>query len=117
MILTVDVGNTRIKAAVLRGYPCSILFLKEELKNIEIFFKKFTNTAHLVVGWKCRKKSLLSLKRGGSSFCSMMTTFLSLMGMKRHNLGIDRMVLLPSNLQFPGKNRLVMLELVSHLIL
>jgi hypothetical protein len=40
MILTVD-GNTRIKA-VLRRYPCSIFFMKEELKeNIENILKKF----------------------------------------------------------------------------
>jgi type III pantothenate kinase len=48
----------------------------------------------------------------------MMTIFLSSIGMKTQTLGIDRMVLAAgATLQFPGMNRLVMLELVSHLIL
>jgi type III pantothenate kinase len=61
MILTVDVGNTRIKAAVFEEDILlqHLFFMKEELKeNIENILKKFKNTSHgCCVGRKCRKQS------------------------------------------------------------
>jgi type III pantothenate kinase len=47
MILTVDVGNTRIKAAVLRRISSwHFVFMKEEPeKNIENILKNLKNTS------------------------------------------------------------------------
>ena len=52
MVLTVDVGNTRIKAAVFEGSKVleNFVFEKNELeKKIEKILKKFPNCSDLVV--------------------------------------------------------------------
>jgi type III pantothenate kinase len=115
MILTVDVGNTRIKAAVfeediLLDY---FVFTKKELQNnIENILKKFKNTTHLVVAsvGDVEKESFLIFNS------ELIVHFVT------HNdpfpfvneyetpqtLGIDRMVLAAgATLQFPNQNRLV----------
>ena len=52
MVLTVDVGNTRIKGAVFEGYNTIefLVFYKEEIqKKIEEILKKHKKITHLVV--------------------------------------------------------------------
>ena len=52
MILVVDVGNTRIKAAVFEDTKLLEIFVftdKELQKNIENILKKFKNVSDLVV--------------------------------------------------------------------
>ena len=52
MILTVDIGNTRIKGAVFEQYTLVEFFVfeVEELrKKIENILKKYPNLKHLVV--------------------------------------------------------------------
>jgi type III pantothenate kinase len=115
MILTVDIGNTRIKAAVFEGDILlnHFVFSKNELqKNIENILKKFKNTTHLVVAsvGDVEKEAFLVLNH------EIIVHFVS------HNdpfpfvneyetpqtLGIDRLVLAAgATLQFPNQNRLV----------
>jgi len=115
MILTVDVGNSRIKAAVFEGDILlePFVFKKEELqKNIQNILKNFTNTTHLVVAsvGNVEKQAFLEFEKDIAvhfvspgdqfPFANEYETPLT--------LGIDRMVLAAgATLQFPGKNRLV----------
>ena len=115
MILAIDVGNTRIKAAVFEGatFLEGFVFLKTELeKNIQNILKKYEKVSHLVVS------SVSDLeKQSFSAFENLVKVhFVS------HNdafpfvnryatpntLGIDRMVnAAGATLQFPNQNRLV----------
>lgn len=115
MILTVDVGNSRIKAAVFEGDILLeyFVFMKEELqKNIQNVLKNFTNTTHLVVAsvGNVEKQAFLAFEKDVAihfvshgdqfPFANEYETPLT--------LGIDRMVLAAgATLQFPGKNRLI----------
>ncbi|NGY38649.1 type III pantothenate kinase [Flavobacterium sp. XN-5] len=115
MILTVDVGNSRIKAAVFEGDILleHFAFKKEELqKNIQNILKNFTNTTHLVVAsvGNVEKQAFLEFEKDIAvhfvshgdqfPFANEYETPLT--------LGIDRMVLAAGAiLQFHGKNRLV----------
>ena len=115
MILTVDVGNTRIKAAVFEGDILlqHFVFVKEELQiNIKNILKKFTNTAHLVVAsvGNVAKESFLEFEKEVEvHFVSHNDHFPFVNGYETpQTLGIDRMVLAAgATLQFPGQNRLV----------
>jgi type III pantothenate kinase len=115
MILTVDVGNTRIKAAVFEGDILlqHFVFVKEELqKNIKNILKKFTNTAHLVVAsvGNVAKESFLEFEKEVEvHFVSHNDPFPFVNGYETpQTLGIDRMVLAAgATLQFPRQNRLV----------
>ncbi len=115
MILTVDVGNTRIKAAVFEEDILlqHFVFMKEELKeNIENILKKFKNTSHLVVAsvGNVEKQSFLEFKKEVViHFISHDDVFPFLNGYETpKTLGIDRMVLAAgATLQFPRQNRLV----------
>jgi type III pantothenate kinase len=115
MILTVDVGNTRIKAAVFEGDILlqHFIFVKEELqKNIKNILKTFTNTAHLVVAsvGNVEKESFLEFEKEVKvHFVSHNDRFPYVNGYETpQTLGIDRMVLAAgATLQFPGQNRLV----------
>jgi type III pantothenate kinase len=115
MILTVDVGNTRIKAAVFEGDILlqHFIFVKEELqKNIKNILKTFTNTAHLVVAsvGNVEKESFLEFEKEVKvHFVSYNDRFPYVNGYETpQTLGIDRMVLAAgATLQFPGQNRLV----------
>ena len=105
MILTVDVGNTRIKAAVFEEDILlqHFVFMKEELKeNIENILKKFKNTSHLVVAsvGNVEKQSFLEF-----ILFLMMMSSLFLMGMKLQKLWeLTGWYLLPEQLcSFRGK--------------
>ncbi|WP_269240628.1 type III pantothenate kinase [Flavobacterium limnophilum] len=115
MILAIDVGNTRIKAAVFEGTTVldNFVFLKTELeKNIQNILKKHEKLTHLVVSSVSDVE-----KQAFSAFENLVKVhFVS------HNdpfpfvncyetpqtLGIDRMVnAAGATLQFPNQNRLV----------
>ncbi|MCP2026794.1 type III pantothenate kinase [Flavobacterium sp. HSC-32F16] len=115
MILTVDVGNTRIKAAVFEGNSVleNFVFEKNELeKKIEKILEKFQNCTDLVVAsvGNVEKQSFLTFeKKVNVHFFTHEDVF------PFHNkyatpatLGIDRMILAAgATLQFPKQNRLV----------
>lgn len=115
MILTVDVGNTRIKAAVFEASTVLeyFVFEKNELeKKIEKILEKFPNCSDLVVAsvGNVEKQSFLTFeKQLNVHFFTHEDVF------PFHNkystpktLGIDRMILAAgATLQFPKQNRLV----------
>ena len=115
MILTVDVGNTRIKAAVFEGSSVLeyFVFEKNELeKRIEKILEKFPNCSDLVVAsvGNVEKQSFLIFeKQLNVHFFTHEDNF------PFHNkyatpktLGIDRMILAAgATLQFQKQNRLV----------
>ncbi len=115
MVLTVDVGNTRIKAAVFEGNTVleSFVFEKKELeKKIEKILKKFQNCSDLVVAsvGNVEKQSFLNLERRlNIHFLTHEDTFPFINKYATpKTLGIDRMVLAAgATLQFPKQNRLV----------
>lgn len=115
MLLTIDVGNTRIKAAVFEQNTLLEIFVftKEELSNqIKNILNQFPKIQNLVVAsvGEIEKESFLSLKEeveihfitpeSKFPFINLYTT--------PTTLGIDRMVLATGAiLQFPNQNRLV----------
>ena len=115
MILVIDVGNTRIKAAVFEDATLFEIFVfsKIELqKNIENILKKFEKITDLIVSsvGDVEKQSFLAYNNILKvHFLSHEDSF------PFHNcyatpktLGIDRMVLAAgATLQFPSQNRLV----------
>nr|WP_315208611.1 type III pantothenate kinase [uncultured Flavobacterium sp.] len=115
MILVIDVGNTRIKAAVFEDATLFEIFVfsKIELqKNIENILKKFEKITDLIVSsvGDVEKQSFLVYNNVlNVHFLSHEDPF------PFHNcyatpktLGIDRMVLAAgATLQFPSQNRLV----------
>ncbi len=115
MILVIDVGNTRIKAAVFEDATLFEIFVfsKIELqKNIENILKKFEKITDLIVSsvGDVEKQSFLAYNNIlNVHFLSHEDSF------PFHNcyatpktLGIDRMVLAAgATLQFPSQNRLV----------
>ena len=115
MVLTIDVGNTRIKAAVFEGSTVleTFVFEKKELeKKIENILKKFQNCSDLVVAsvGNVEKQSFLAFEN------QLKVHFLThedvFPFINRYatpkTLGIDRMVLASgATLQFPKQNRLV----------
>lgn len=115
MVLTVDVGNTRIKAAVFEGNTVleSFVFEKKELeKKIKKILKKFQNCSDLVVAsvGNVEKQSFLDLeKQLNIHFLTHEDTFPFINKYATpKTLGIDRMVLAAgATLQFPKQNRLV----------
>ncbi|WP_343613407.1 type III pantothenate kinase [Flavobacterium sp.] len=115
MILTVDVGNTRIKAAVFEGSTAleNFSFDKSKLtEKIEKILEKFSNCSDLVAAsvGEIEKESFLAFeKQLRVHFFTHEDVF------PFHNkyatpktLGIDRMILAAgATLQFPKQNRLV----------
>lgn len=115
MILTVDIGNTRIKGAVFEQYTLVEFFIfeVEELqKKIENILKKYPNLQYLVVSsvgnlekeaflaFESRLKVHFVTHKDAFPFVNKYAT--------PTTLGIDRMVLAAgATLQFPGQNRLV----------
>ena len=115
MLLTLDVGNTRIKAAVFEENILVevIVFTKEELKNkLDYILNRFPKVKDLVVAsvGNVEKELFLSLKKNLEihfitseskfPFANLYTT--------PTTLGIDRMVLATNAvLKFPNQNRLV----------
>jgi len=115
MILTVDVGNTRIKAAVFEGDNAieNFVFEKKNFENkIENILKKYPKCSDLVVAsvGNIEKQSFLSLEN-----YLKVHFFTHEDAFPFHNkyatpktLGIDRMILSAgATLQFPKQNRLV----------
>ncbi|RVT73093.1 type III pantothenate kinase [Flavobacterium sufflavum] len=115
MILTIDVGNTRIKAAVFEGDTVleSFVFDKIELeKKIKKILERFKTIAHLVVSsvGDVEKQSFLAFETelkvyfvsNEDSF-----PFSNNYGTPK-TLGIDRMVLAAgATLLYPNQNRLI----------
>lgn len=115
MVLTVDVGNTRIKAAVFEGNSVleRFVFDKNELeKKIEKILIKFQNCSDLVVasvGDVEKKSFLIFEKKLTIHFLTHENAFPFVNKYATpKTLGIDRMVLAGGAvLQFPKQNRLV----------
>ena len=115
MILTIDVGNTRIKGAVFE-YDNTLeycVFSKDEIqKKIEIILKKYKKITHLVVasvGSIERQLFLDFEKMVEVWFVSHEDSFPFINNYATpKTLGIDRMVLAAgATLQFKGQNRLI----------
>jgi type III pantothenate kinase len=115
MILAVDIGNTRIKAAVFEGNILkeNFVFVENELqKNIQNILKKYKKVADLVVSsvGDIEKQSLLQFENDLKvHFISQEDPFpfVNCYATPK-TLGIDRMVLAAgATLQFPHQNRLV----------
>lgn len=115
MVLTIDVGNTRIKAAVFEGSTVleNFVFEKKELeKKIENILKKFQNCSDLVVAsvGNVEKQSFLAFENKlNVHFLTHEDVFPFINKYATpKTLGIDRMVLASgATLQFPKQNRLV----------
>jgi len=115
MIVTVDVGNTRIKAAVFEGdtHLESFVFDKTVLeKNIKNILKKFETIVSIVVSSVAdveKESFLIFEKEVEVHFVSHEDTFpfINNYGTPK-TLGIDRMVLASgATLLYPDQNRLV----------
>ena len=115
MILAIDVGNTRIKAAVFEGATVleGFVFLKTELeKKIQNILKKYQKVSHLVVSSVSDVE-----KQSFSTFENLVNVHFvshndSFPFINRYatpqTLGVDRMVnAAGATLQFPNQNRLV----------
>ncbi|WP_026704525.1 type III pantothenate kinase [Flavobacterium soli] len=115
MILTVDVGNTRIKSAVFENNILleQFVFDKKELqKKIEIILKKYQNITDLVVasvGTISKEDFLVFENTIKINFITHQDSFPFLNSYETPlTLGIDRMVLSAGAvLKFPNQNRLV----------
>ncbi len=115
MILVVDVGNTRIKAAVFEGDMLLKVFIfvkKEWQNNIENILKKYKKLTHLVISsvGNLEKEAFLGYdNRLKIHFISHKDVFPFVNKYATpQTLGIDRMVLAAgATLQFPNQNRLV----------
>lgn len=115
MILTVDVGNTRIKAAVFEENTLveAFVFEKNELeKRIKKILKKFQNCSDLVVASVGNVEKQFFLAFQDELNIHFLThedvfPFINKYATPK-TLGIDRMVLASgATLQFPKQNRLV----------
>ncbi|QBN18887.1 type III pantothenate kinase [Flavobacterium nackdongense] len=115
MILAVDVGNTRIKAAVFEDNTLleHFAFLKTELeKSIQNILEKYKNTTDLVVASvsKVEKEAFVRFEtRLNVHFISHSDAFPFVNCYETpQTLGIDRMVLATgATIQYPKQNRLV----------
>ena len=115
MIITVDIGNTRIKAAVFQESILleSFVFLKTTLKkSIENILEKYKNTTHLVVASvsDVENNAFNEFKDAVNiHFVSQTDSFPFVNCYETpQTLGIDRMVLAAgATLQYPKQNRLV----------
>ncbi|MGC4040446.1 MAG: type III pantothenate kinase [Flavobacterium sp.] len=115
MLLTIDVGNTRIKAAVFEQDRILEVFIfgKEELlSQVDFILKKFEKIQNLVIAsvGKIEKEQFSALKnRLGIYFITHESKFpFANLYSTPTTLGIDRMVLAAGAVtQFPKQNRLV----------
>ena len=115
MILAIDVGNTRIKAAVFEDNTLleNFVFLKTELeKSIKNILEKYKNTSDLVVASvsDVEKEAFIRLNTTlNVHFVSHSDAFPFVNCYETpQTLGIDRMVLAAgATLQHPKQNRLV----------
>ena len=115
MILAIDVGNTRIKAAVFEGDTLLEPFVFQKIaleKNIQNILEKYKNTSHLVVASvsDVEKQAFIGFEEAVKiHFVSHKDAFPFNNCYETPNtLGIDRMVLAAgATLQYPKQNRLV----------
>ncbi|RTZ04351.1 type III pantothenate kinase [Flavobacterium bomense] len=115
MILVVDVGNTRIKAAVFEGamllevFVFSQIELEKNIKNILKNFKKTTDLMVSSVGDLGKQPFLAFDKEIKVHFISNKDSFpFQNKYATPQTLGIDRMVLAAgATLRYPDQNRLV----------
>lgn len=115
MILAVDVGNTRIKAAVFEGSTLleTFVFLKTELeKSIQNILNKYKKISQLVIASVSDVEKQAFIDFEGSiniHFVSHKDAFPFVNCYETpQTLGIDRMVLAAgATFQFPNQNRLV----------
>jgi type III pantothenate kinase len=115
MILAIDVGNTRIKAAVFEGNTIleNFIFLKTELvEGIQNILENYKNTTDLVVASVANVEKEAFIRFNTSlkvHFISHSDDFPFVNCYKTpQTLGIDRMVLAAgATLQYPKQNRLV----------
>lgn len=115
MLLTIDIGNTRIKAAVFEQNRLLevFIFTKEELLDqVKNILDKFQNIKDLVVATvgNVEREQFLSLKnRIKIHFITHESKFpFTNLYSTPTTLGIDRMVLATgATFQFPNQNRLV----------
>lgn len=115
MLLAVDIGNTKIKAAVFEGTEMVTRFVFEKKDSENFFstiFSRHKNLSHTILSSVGKdNKPLLDTLKGFAPLtevgsCSPFP-FQNLYETP-HTLGIDRMVLSAGAvLQFPGQNRLV----------
>ncbi len=115
MILTIDVGNTRIKCALFEENTIVELFIfvkTDFQKNIQNILKKYTNIQNLIVSsvGKIEENDFSEIKKLVNVFFidhNSKFPFENLYATPK-TLGIDRMVLSTGAvLQYPNKNRLV----------
>ena len=115
MILTIDVGNTRIKGAVFEDdilieyFFFTKIELQKKIKNILKIHKKITDLVIAAVG-DVEKQSFLAFNNDlNIHFISHKDSFPFYNDYETpQTLGIDRMVLAAgATLQFPNRNRLV----------
>ncbi|MCL9770688.1 type III pantothenate kinase [Flavobacterium sp. HXWNR69] len=115
MLLTIDVGNSRIKVAVFeynKQMELVIFNSKEALKNFQNIFKKYSNLQKIILSsvGKLDENVLNYIK---SQFPTEIITHQSKFPFTNlyatpETLGIDRMVLAAgATLKFPNQNRLV----------
>ena len=115
MILTVDVGNTRIKGAVFEGDTALKYFVFDAIeleKSIENILKKYKKVTHLIVAsvGNIEKEAFLAFEKdvfihfvSHNDYFPFVNTYET-----PRTLGIDRMVLASgATLKFPKQNRLV----------
>jgi type III pantothenate kinase len=115
MILTIDVGNTRIKGAVFEGDTLleTIVFMKNELQiSLENILKKHTKVSNIVVASVSdfEKQIFIAFEvLVKIHFVSSIDSFPFLNRYETPNtLGVDRLVLAAgATLRFPHQNRLV----------
>ena len=115
MILAVDIGNTRIKAAVFEDATLfeTFVFMKTELKiSIENILKKHKKVSHIVVASvsELDKQTFINFEKSVNiHFVSNNDPFPFINCYETpQTLGIDRLVLATgATLRFPGQNRLV----------
>jgi type III pantothenate kinase len=115
MLLTIDVGNTRIKAAVFEQNKIKEVFVfdKEELIiKIENILNRFEKIKHLVISsvGAISEELLLKIKyRVEIHFITHQSNFpFKNLYTTPTTLGIDRMVLATgATIQFPNQNRLI----------
>jgi type III pantothenate kinase len=115
MVLVIDVGNTRIKAAVFEGnmFLEVFVFVKEELqKNCANILKKYPLLIQVVVSSVGFVDEIAFLKLESKLKIHFVTREEEFPFVNKYatpaTLGIDRMVLAAGAvLQFPGQNRLV----------
>ncbi|MGL2962279.1 type III pantothenate kinase [Flavobacterium sp. RSB2_4_14] len=115
MVLAIDIGNTRIKAAVFEdSKPVEIVILNKEklISDIDFILKQFQKIDTIVVAsvGNLEKNTFLTFENKVSVFFISKETKFPFHNLyaSPDTLGIDRMVLSAGAvLQFPNQNRLV----------